>query len=251
MKILITAPLRQEVKIFKEYQKSLDALIIPDGYEADRFFVVNDCPEVIPMIRNAAYITHDTGDAYEKNEQEHIWTAENVAKMSTLRNMTIIYALTHGYDYWFSADTDLVLDPHTLEYLLAADRDIVSEVFWSDSGRGEWCNAWMYDNYTPPRIVWKNKGLFQVGMTGACTLVKRRVFEAGVGYAPIPNIRTTLVGEDRHFCVRAACAGFDMWLDTHCPATHLYTEAEYQKFKAREKDAERMQTGAAHQNRQI
>ena len=39
--------------------------------------------------------------------------------------------------------------------------------------------------------------------------------------------------------------GFEMWLDTHCPATHLYTEAEYQKYKAREKNAEGMQTGAA------
>ena len=76
-------------------------------------------------------------------------------------------------------------------------------------------------------------------------MVKRRVFEAGVGYAPIYNIRNALVGEDRHFSVRAACMGFEMWLDTHCPATHLYTEAEYQKYKAREKNAEGMQTGAA------
>ena len=123
MKILITAPLKQEPKIFKEYQDSLDRLIIPEGYSAERFFIVNDCPEVIPLIRNAAYITHDTGDEYRKNEQEHIWTADNVQKMCTLRNMTIIYALTHGYDYWLSADTDLVLDPHTLEWLLEADKD--------------------------------------------------------------------------------------------------------------------------------
>ena len=234
MKILITAPLKQEPKIFEEYQKGLDRLIIPAGYEADRFYIVNDCPEVIPYIKNAAYITHDTGDAYIKNEQEHIWTADNVQKMSVLRNMTILYALKNGYDYWFSVDTDLVLDPHTLEWLLAADRAIVSEVFWSDSGRGEWCNGWMYDQYTNPDPAWKEPGLYEVGMTGALTLVKRGVFEAGVGYAPIPNIRRALMGEDRHFSVRAACAGFRLWLDTHCPATHLYTEAEYQKYKARE-----------------
>ena len=189
---------------------------------------------MIPYIKNAAYITHDTGDAYIKNEQEHIWTADNVQKMSVLRNMTILYALKNGYDYWFSVDTDLVLDPHTLEWLLAADRAIVSEVFWSDSGRGEWCNGWMYDQYTNPDPAWKEPGLYEVGMTGALTLVKRGVFEAGVGYAPIPNIRRALMGEDRHFSVRAACAGFRLWLDTHCPATHLYTEAEYQKYKARE-----------------
>jgi GT2 family glycosyltransferase len=69
-------------------------------------------------------------------------------------------------------------------------------------------------------------------MTGACTLVKRKVFEAGVDYTRIPNIHKALRGEDRHFCVRAACAGFEMWVDTHCPAIHLYTRAEYEQFKA-------------------
>lgn len=249
MKILITAPLRQDPKIFDEYQRGLDGLIVPDGFEADRFFVVNDCPEVIPHIRNAAYITHDTGDEYRKTENNHIWTAANFSKMSNLRNMTIQYMLARGYDYWLSADTDLVLNPHTLEYLLAADKDIVSEVFWTVSACGLWCNAWMWDQYdadTEHFEQWKQPGLYPVGMTGALTLVKRRVFEAGVGYAAIPNIRRALNGEDRHFCVRAACAGFGMWLDTHVPAVHLYSEDIYQDYiRRREERAEGSEEGAA------
>ena len=235
MTILITAPLRQDQKVFDLYQESLDALVIPEGFSCDRFFVVNDCPEVIPHIHGAAYITHDTGDAYIKTDDDHIWTMDGMNKMSSLRNMTIQFALMRGYDYWFSADTDLVLNPHTLEYLLAADKDIVSEVFWTSSKSGLWTNAWMYDQYDPDDGPerWKEPGLYEVGMTGALMLVKRRVFEAGVGYARIPNIRTALRGEDRHFCVRAACAGFSLWLDTHVPATHLYTEAEYQKYMER------------------
>ena len=47
-RVLIAAPLRQDPKIFEEYQKGLDALIIPDDVMVDRFFVVNDCDEVIP-----------------------------------------------------------------------------------------------------------------------------------------------------------------------------------------------------------
>ena len=39
MKILITAPLKQEPKIFEEYQKSLDRLIVPEGYSVERFAV--------------------------------------------------------------------------------------------------------------------------------------------------------------------------------------------------------------------
>ena len=80
--------------------------------------------------------------------------------------------------------------------------------------------------------TWKKPGLYRVGMTGALTLVKRRVFEAGVDYTRIPNIMRALRGEDRHFCVRAACAGFELWVDTHYQATHLYTRRLYEEYMA-------------------
>ena len=38
-KVLIAAPLRQEPKIFREYQKGLDSLIIPDDVKVDRFLL--------------------------------------------------------------------------------------------------------------------------------------------------------------------------------------------------------------------
>ena len=255
MKILIAAPLRQDPRIFDEYQRALDELIIPDGFTADRFYVVNDCPEVIPHIRKARYITHDTGDEYWKTRTNHLWTGENLQKMSDLRNMTIQIMLAGGYDYWLSADTDLVLNRHTLEYLLAADRDIVSEVFWTKAENGGvWCNAWMYDDGDIGDQIenWMKPGLYHVGGTGALMLVKRRVFEAGVGYARIPNIRRALNGEDRMFCVRAACAGFELWMDTNAPATHLYTEDVYKEYmKRREQDAERVQGCAEDQDRSV
>ena len=228
-RILITAPLRQEADVFLEYQKGLDALEIPEGYAVSRFFVVNDCPEILPLIRNAEYVVMDTGDTYEKTGNDHKWTPELMRKMSGLRNRTIEEMLAYGFDYWLSIDTDVIADPRTLRTLIEADRDIVSEIFWTQ----HWCNAWDYDQYSPPREEWREPGLYRCGMTGACTLVKRKVFENGVDYTPIPNIRNALRGEDRHFCVRAACAGFGMWIDTHCPATHLYTREEYNDYMAR------------------
>lgn len=225
-RILITAPLRQDVDIFEEYQKGLDALKVPEGFTVSRFFVVNDCDEVIPFIHNAEYVTVNTGDEYRKTDNNHEWTPELMTKMSGLRNRTIAEALNGGYDYWFSVDTDLVLDPRTLCRLIEADRDIVSEIFWTQ----HWCNAWDHDQYSPPRDEWRKPGLYKVGMTGACIMVKTAVFEAGVDYTQIPNIRKALRGEDRHFCVRAACAGFELWVETSCPATHLYTREEYERF---------------------
>ena len=232
-KILITAPLRQDADIFEEYQKGLDALEVPEGVSVSRFFVVNDCEEVIPLIRNAEYVTVNTGDEYEKTCNDHLWTMDLMWKMGDLRNRTIAEMLNGGYDYWLSIDTDIVVDPWTIYHLVQADKDIVSEIFWTQAPNGRyWCNAWMADQSAGMTEEWRKPGLYRVGMTGALTLVKRKVFEAGVNYSRIPNINTALRGEDRHFCVRAACAGFEMWVDTHCPAVHLYTRDEYQKYMA-------------------
>lgn len=231
MKVLISAPLRQSVNIFRLYQESLDNLIVPEGVTVDRFFVVNDCPKVIPEIRGD-YIVFDTHDLYTKTATEHLWTNENLSKMHTLRNLTVKRALDGGYDYLFSVDTDLVLQPETLQALLEAKKDIVSELFWTNG----WCNAWMFDQSTGMSRDWKNPGLYQVGMTGACMLVSRRVLEK-CDYSPIPNIYKCLWGEDRHFCIRAACHGFELWTDTHYPPEHLYTDEEYQNYVRRHSDA--------------
>lgn len=227
IKVLIAAPLKQERHIFAEYQKALDALEIPGGVSVDRFYVVNDCPKIITDIRGD-YIVMNTGDRYEKAVNDHIWTHDNLIKMHSLRNATIDRARAGGYDYWFSVDTDLVLHPLTLKTLLDADKDIVSEIFWTNG----WCNAWMYDQASGMSKEWHKPGLYEVGMTGALTLVKRKVFEA-IDYTPIPNIVAALWGEDRHFCIRAACHGFGIWVDTHYPAEHLYTEQAYQEFRRR------------------
>lgn len=229
--VLITAPLRQEPKIFREYRESISNLILPPGTTVDTFYVVNDCPEIIPFLRTSDnYIVHDTNQLYYKTHNDHIWSQSNMTAMETLRNLTIQYALDHNYDYWFSIDTDLVLHPLTLQTLLEADKDIVSEIFWSVSKDvHRWCNAWMYDQGSGMLPEWNNPGLYQCGMTGACTLVKRKVLSAGVNYSSIPNIHY-LFGEDRFFSVRAAVHGFELWVDTHYPATHLYTESEYQKY---------------------
>jgi len=231
-RILITAPARQKPEIFDEYRQSVADLIVPDGYEVDTFYVINDCNELIPhMTASDRWIVCDVHDSYVKTHDDHLWTRKNMENVAKLRNLTIRYALMHGYDYWFSTDTDLILHPMTLTQLLADDKDIVSEIFWSTSPNGvNWCNAWMYDQSTGQPQQWKTPGLYQCGMTGALTLVKHRVLEAGVDYTPIPNILNALYGEDRHFCVRAACAGFDMYIDSFYPATHLFTDADFEDY---------------------
>ena len=224
MKILIAAPLRQEPKIFREYQESLDRLELPDGATADRFFVVNDCDEVIPEIRNAEYIVNNSKNVTIYHN--HLWTGELVNKMSYMRNLTIRKALEGGYDYLLSADTDLVLHPKTLKVLTETGKDIVAELFWTNG----WSNAWGYDQADGYNPAWEKPGLYEVGGTGALILISRKVMEAGVDYTNIPNLRKAVFGEDRHFCIRAVCAGFKIWADNHCQPVHLYTEKAYEAY---------------------
>lgn len=228
-KVLIAAPLRQDPKIFREYQKGLDSLIIPEGVKADRYFVVNDCEEVIPEIRDAEFdvVNSENVTMY----RDHMWTGELVSMMSVYRNMTIRKALEGGYDYLLSVDTDLVLEPHTLQVLLEADKDCVAGLFWTNG----WSNAWMYDQASVnDKPEWHEPGLYRVGGTGALFLIRRNVLEAGVDYTPIPNLRQAVFGEDRHFCIRAVCNGFELWVDTHCQPVHLYDEGHYQMYMAGE-----------------
>ncbi len=228
-RVLIAAPLRQDPKIFEEYQKGLDSLIIPDDVMVDRFFVVNNCREVLPYIRRADFVEINTEDSMMY--RNHLWTGELVSAMSTYRNMTIRRALDGGYDYLLSVDTDLVLEEHTLQYLIEADRDCVAELFWTNG----WSNAWMYDQAEDNnRPEWKEPGVYQIGGSGALFLIKRKVLEAGVDYTPIPNLRKAVFGEDRHFCIRAVCNGFEIWADSHCRPVHLYTEKHYQRYIAGE-----------------
>ena len=228
IKVLIAAPLRQDPKIFREYQKGLDQLIIPDGVQADRFFVVNDCPEVVPEIRDAEWIEVNSENVTIYHD--HIWTNDLVDRMAYYRNLTIRKALDGGYDYLLSVDTDLVLEPHTLQQLLEDQKDIVAGLFWTNG----WSNAWMYDQAAGYDPEWSKPGLYKVGMSGALILISRKVLEAGVDYTPIPVIHKALFGEDRHFCIRAVCAGFQIWGDSHCLPVHLYKEPDYRKYMAGE-----------------
>ena len=228
-RVLIAAPLRQDPKIFEEYQKGLDSLIIPDDVMVDRFFVVNNCVEVLPYIRRADWVEINTEDCMMY--RDHLWTGELVSAMSTYRNMTIRRALEGGYDYLLSVDTDLVLEPHTLQVLMDADKDCVAGLFWTNG----WSNAWMYDqaegNKEPE---WYEPGTYRIGGSGALFLIKRKVLEAGVDYTPIPCLKKAVFGEDRHFCIRAACHGFEIWLDTHAQPVHLYTQKHYDQYMAGE-----------------
>ena len=234
MRVLICAPVRQTEEIFQLYLDGLNNLEIPSGVEVEKFFVLHNSQHLSKYLDESEYKIVNDNTQYNFNQESHKWKTQNLLALITIKNQLIQYALLNNFDYYFLVDSDLILHPKTLVSLLNADKDIVAEVFWT-----RWKtefepepNAWDLDHYTiydNSIKKWKNPGVYRVGMTGACKLVKRNVLESGVNYDPIYNL--SFWGEDRHFCIRAVCVGFDIWLDTHFPCKHIYRGKDLQEFK--------------------
>jgi glycosyltransferase involved in cell wall biosynthesis len=168
-----------------------------------------------------------------------------VWKVAAFKDRMIDRARIEGYDYLFLIDSDIVLHPDTIDTLMNARKEIISNVFWT-----RWTptssiepQVWIFDTrgvyavgegeaITSDEIVrrWerfiaqlKEPGIYEVGGLGACTLISRQALLKGVCFKRLKNL--SFWGEDRHFCVRAAALGIPLYVDTHLPACHIYRES--------------------------
>ena len=165
-----------------------------------------------------------------------------------LRNRILEYARDRDFDGLFFVDSDLLLHPDTLKHLIELDKDIISEIYWtrwSHAGSPFAQKVWLYDNYTqyemkgeelfnagtnkgrgPKKFydMLRKPGVYKVGGLGGCTLLSKKVLHSKVSFTPIYNL--SFNGEDRHFCVRAAVNGFELYVDTTYPAYHIYRDSD-------------------------
>jgi len=232
-RVLIGAPVRQDERTFRLYLDTL-AKLDKSGLNVDYAFILHNCPELEPVIREIfprATVEHFSDESHFQRDMARVWDIQTLSALIQMRNALLQAAA--GYDYLFMVDSDLLLHPMTLQRLVAADKPIVAEVFWThwSPEEPELPNAWTSDEFSisePDLQRWRIPGLYRVGMAGGCLLIRSDVIGSGVTFAPIPNVSWT-IRDDRAFCIRAACSGFEIWLDTHCPAWHLYHEDDVQK----------------------
>ena len=217
---------------------SVDHLFIDDNPE-------DQSSELLRSFRTegkSLVIRAGTQGEYQRDEVTHRWREDLIWKVAGFKDVILRHALEKGYDYAFLVDSDLVLAPPTLKQLLAAEKAIVAEVFWTrwTPGSPELPQVWLRDQYdlVPRRReeqlsqteadqrvrqfleLLRKPGLYEVGGLGACTLISRQALAAGVSFKEVPNV--SFWGEDRHFCIRAAALGFGLFVDTHHPAYHIY-----------------------------
>ncbi|USB32836.1 glycosyl transferase [Paenibacillus sp. YPG26] len=261
-RVLVGSPVRQKPEILKEFLQSLKELeqktielsflLIDDNDNVQSSQLLN---QFANSCSNVMLHKHTSFDTYNRNEITHSWNEQLVWKVADLKNMIIQIALEFNYDYLFFIDSDIVLHPFTLEQLKKAEKEIISEVFWTkwQPDFPELPQVWLEDHYTmyykhrneqltPEEALYRQErfvqklrvpGVYEVGGLGACTLINRTALEKGANFKEIKNV--SFWGEDRHFCIRAAALGIELHVDTHLPAYHIYRDSDLAgvaKFKS-------------------
>lgn len=228
-RILITAPIRQKPDILTQYLESLANLEI-GNFDIEKLFVLHNCYEELKHLfpNDCILECYDDNTKDVREDYTHNWQNENLSAVASIKNQIVAYSLKNKFDYTFFVDSDLLLHPKTLNHLFTKleqwKENIMAEVFWTEWNKGEGnfgSNAWDYDSYNGDQNRYKETGIHKVGGTGACILINNKVYRYGVNYSPIYNVSFTQ-WEDRAFCIRAAVNNFNIYLDTHYPATHLY-----------------------------
>lgn len=171
----------------------------------------------------------------------HQWSLSAMQRVGANKNLIIQRALALKADYLFFCDADLLLDRTTLASLLAAEKAIATAVYWTRwSKRGTETRqvhaapqVWLRHPYSLDgrgmdeaefRKRLTDRELTRVWGFGACTLLERRVLEAGIDFSPLPDVPQTgmMAGEDRHFCIKCERAHLEAWADPWPDIQHLY-----------------------------
>ena len=253
-RILVASPIHQKEIVLREF---LDSLAKLDTVQHDLDYVfINDQNEhnllndFADSHTNVKVLPGEAGVTYVRDETTHHWNKHLIWKVAEYKNRFIKMAREEEYDYLFLVDSDLYLHPQTINHLISTGKDIISEVYWTVWRQDliPLPQVWVGDDYR--MYYWdreeelseeeKNKrileflqmlsspGTYKVGGLGACTLISRKALTTGVSFSEIYNLGYS--GEDRHFCIRAAALGLELYADTHYPPFHIYRESDLKRL---------------------
>ncbi len=261
---VVASPVRQTPKVLRAFLDGLDRLDACG--QRIRYAFIDDCddpksskilldwaegrPSEVYRMEGAT-----SPNSYHRGEN-HNWTTAATTRLGEIRTHLLGLAVQRAADHLLLVDSDVVLRPDTLRWLLAADKPVVCEAMWTryfpyQTHTHPNCWAWgdsnFWDGYAGEQMepltqferweAWRKRlrqpGVHQVGGLGAVTLIAKQplqdIYLRG-GYRPIPGSGS--FGEDRWFCTRAAVLGYSLWADTHAEPLHLYRDSDLRKVPA-------------------
>lgn len=257
-KVLIGNPIRRNPKILKAYLDGLEKIEAGE-FRIEYYLIDDNDSEESKKLLNTFKKSHSknthlimSSEILNKQGPEfttdstglHGWNEDLIERVAALKDNMIDFARKEGYDYLFLIDSDTLVQPESLIHLTDLNKDIVSEIFWTDwEGNGAVTPfVWMEDEngiVKKSKLIRKDKfyinreraslyamlrvpGTYEVGGLGAVTLISKKALKEGVSFKKISNV--SFYGEDRHFCIRAKALGLELWEDTCYPAFHIYRE---------------------------
>lgn len=236
IKILLFSALRKSPSIVELFLNSIGNLA-RSGFSLN-YLLYDDNTDELSKVQVSDFVeSHDNAELLERIdfredsfEGEHKWNAKQIDKITIIKNTALKYASSNGYDYVFLVDGDIVMNTQLLSHLLSLKKSIVAEVFWTKFWGESYHkpNAWDYHSWAYSSaesiLKYKEQGVYEVGATGACTLLDIRAYRRGLDFSRIPNL--PYPGEDRHFSTRAQALGYKLFLDTSFPAYHIFDEIQ-------------------------
>lgn len=250
IRVLIGSPIKQNPEILNEFLISLKDLN-KEGIDYQYIFIDDNIIEESSKVlhkfkkeeKNVSILKKEEGSPlYICDEYTHRWSGELIKRVAEFKNFIIKKAIDEEFDYLFFIDSDLILHPNTLKRLISLKKEVVSTIFWTRwyPNSKEEPQVWLKDNYTLYNSysgenidnneaerrkdefieMLRKPGTYKVGGLGACTVISNDALKKGVNFSEVYNI--SFSGEDRHFCIRAAVLGIQLYVDTYYPAYHIY-----------------------------
>ena len=258
MKILAGSVVRQTPKILAAHMKTMLWQETSDEVEVDYLYINDLDPdedyykesrdvlfghEQVEVI-NTDIKKRPTGAEYVAANDTHHWQQATFEWLGSLRQKFLDTAKERGYDRVFLVDSDLLMDPRTLQSLIACDKSIVSAVFWTkwQKDSDPLPQVWLKHPYGFDARGWKpheflqelsNGALVRVYGLGACTLIKSDVLDQVQYYPLLSGLPTGGMwqGEDRSFSIRAERAHIKMYGDAWPNVWHCYRPQDENKLE--------------------
>jgi hypothetical protein len=163
--VLIAAPISNREKFLPYYLSNLYSLNYPKK-QLSFYFIINNSQDNSLQILQQFKSNHEheynniTIDQYNGNRHtpndertNEIRLKYSYSHLSILRNMLLQYTVKNNYNYLLSVDSDIMVEPETLNKLLSANVDA--------------CAGLIYNGYIQyPDEYWKYPNILKLGQSG-------------------------------------------------------------------------------------
>ncbi|WP_256757970.1 hypothetical protein [Cohnella sp. WQ 127256] len=101
---------------------------IDDNQESTSSALLQQFAQIVNPVNYILIENSGQQDDYARNETTHYWNEQLIWKVADFKNSLISKAIEFKYDYILLIDSDVLLHPGTVDQLLAAEKDIISEI---------------------------------------------------------------------------------------------------------------------------